>query len=108
MFDYSRLWDLCVEVDKLQAAGQVPTGKAYALMDTFSEYFSTVKPTVYQIAYSPVTLYEVVYYENGERQPVKGWVSGLPSYNKAAVVQWALIDAYKAGRHDKGDNDDVF
>lgn len=108
MFDYNRLWDLCVEVDQLQAAGEVSIGKAYTLTDTFSEYLSTVKPTGYQIVYNPTTLYEVVYCENGERQPAKGWVYGLSSYHKAAMVQWALIDAYRAGRCDKGGNDNVF
>ena len=108
MFDYNNLHALCDEVDKLQAAGQLPKGKAYSLMYAFSDYLSTVKPTGYVIDYNPVCLYQVVYCENGERQHAKGWAHGFTRYSQAAVVQWALEEAYNAGRHSMGGDDIVF
>lgn len=108
MFDYINLCKLRAEVDEQQAAGQVSEWKAYALMDAFDQYLDTVKPTGYEIAYSPTFLYYVVYCENGKKRPVKGWVDGLTSYSKATTIQWALKDAYKAGQQDKGGDDSVF
>lgn len=108
MLDYGNLTALCSEVDRQQAAGQVSQGKAYALMCAFDDYLSTVKPTGYEISYSPMYRYQVTYYENGERVPANGWVYGFNSYGEAATVQWALMDAYNAGRRSMGGNNNVF
>lgn len=108
MFDYDNFSKLRAEVDEQQAAGNVSKGKAYALMTAFDTFLDRVKPTGYEVAYSPTFLYYVVYCENGEKQPAKGWVDGLTSYSKATMIQWALKDAYKQGQQSKGGNNDVF